>query len=65
MRSSPVHESLERFSEVEPKMAELVELRYFAGLTSAEAANTQGISKATADRNWAYARAWLRRDIGE
>ncbi len=60
-----VHESLERFAAVEPKMAQLVELRYFAGLTSAEAAAVQGISKATADRNWAYARAWLRRDIGE
>ena len=60
-----VHESLERFADVEPKMAQLVELRYFAGLTSAEAAKIQGISKATADRNWAYARAWLRRDIGE
>lgn len=60
-----VHESLERFAEVEPDMARLVELRYFGGLTSAEAAKMLDVSKATADRHWAYARVWLRRDIGE
>ena len=44
--------------------ARLVELRYFAGLTSEEAAQVLGVSAATAERHWAFARAWLRREIG-
>lgn len=59
-----VHESLDRLAQVSPEKARLVELRYFAGLSSAECANILGISKATADRYWAFARAWLQRDIG-
>jgi RNA polymerase sigma factor (TIGR02999 family) len=43
--------------------AELVQLRYFAGLTSEQAAQVLGISPATADRWWTYARAWLRHEI--
>ena len=58
-----VHDALERLEQDNPELAKLVELRYFAGLTSKEAAVAMGVSKATADRNWAYARAWLRRDI--
>ncbi|MEM8680061.1 MAG: ECF-type sigma factor [Planctomycetota bacterium] len=58
-----VHESLERLAQVDAESAQIVELRYFGGLTAAEAAQVLGISKATADRNWAYARAWLKRDI--
>lgn len=41
----------------------LIELRYFAGMTNAEAAKQLGISTATAERYWAFARAWLRREI--
>ena len=41
----------------------LVELRYFAGLTGEQAAEVLGISPTTADRHWAYARAWLRADV--
>jgi len=44
---------------VAPQKAELVKLRFFAGLTTAEAAETLGISVATAERYWAYARTWL------
>ncbi len=58
-----VHESLNRLAEISPEKAKLVELRYFAGLSSAESAEVLGISKATADRHWAFARAWLQRDI--
>ncbi len=58
-----VHDSLGRLEDENPEMARLVELRYFAGLTSKDAAIALGVSKATADRNWAYARAWLHRDI--
>ena len=43
--------------------AELVKLRYFAGLTVEEAAAVLGISAGTADRHWAYARAWLHREL--
>lgn len=52
-------EALERFSSLEPVKAELVKLRYFAGLTEEDAAAALGISRATASRYWSYARAWL------
>ncbi|MHC5023450.1 MAG: sigma-70 family RNA polymerase sigma factor [Planctomycetota bacterium] len=56
-------ESLGRLAEEDPVKAELVKLRFFAGLTLDEAAKILGISPATADRHWAYARAWLYDDI--
>jgi RNA polymerase sigma factor (TIGR02999 family) len=52
-------EALNRFSELEPAKAQLVKLRYFAGLTLDQAALCMGISSATAKRYWAIARAWL------
>jgi RNA polymerase sigma factor (TIGR02999 family) len=52
-------EALTRFAEVEPRKAELVKLRYFAGLTIEEAAEALGVSPATAKRHWAYSKAWL------
>ena len=54
-----VDETLQRFSEEEPDKAQLVTLRFFAGLSLEEAADTLGISRATASRHWTYARAWL------
>jgi RNA polymerase sigma factor (TIGR02999 family) len=54
-----LHEALERFARHDPLKAKLVELRYFGGLTLAEAAKSLGISTATADRAWRYSRAWL------
>lgn len=54
-----LNEALERFAVVDKPKAELVKLRYFAGLTIEEAANTLGISLATAKRWWTFARAWL------
>jgi RNA polymerase sigma factor (TIGR02999 family) len=56
-------EALERLAIVEPVKARLVELRYFAGLTSDQAAEILGISPTTADRHWAYARAWLQAEV--
>jgi RNA polymerase sigma factor (TIGR02999 family) len=47
----------------DPQKAELVKLRYFAGLTMEQAAEAMGISPATANRWWAFARAWLHRHI--
>jgi RNA polymerase sigma factor (TIGR02999 family) len=56
-------EALARFEERNPEHARLVKLRFFAGLTIQEAAQALGISTATADRNWAFARAWLQREM--
>lgn len=58
-----VHESLDRLAAADPRRAELVKLRYFAGLTLEEAAEALGVSVPTAKRDWAYARAWLYQDI--
>jgi len=60
-----IHEVLDRFYEVDPESAELVKLRFFVGLTQQEAADILEISKRTADKRWAYARAWLYRAILE
>jgi len=55
--------ALDRFAATEPLKAELLKLRSFGGLNLDEAAATLGISPSTADRWWAYARAWLRVEI--
>ena len=52
-------EALTRFALLEPAKAELVRLRYFAGCSIDEAADLLGISRSSAKRYWAYARAWL------
>ncbi len=52
-------EALTRLAEEDPVKARLVELRFFAGLSVEDAAGCLGIARATADRYWAYARAWL------
>jgi RNA polymerase sigma factor (TIGR02999 family) len=54
-------EALAALAAEDPRKAELVKLRYFGGLTNDETAQTLGISAATVDRHWAYARAWLYR----
>jgi RNA polymerase sigma factor (TIGR02999 family) len=54
-----LNEALDRLAEEDPRQAELVKLRYFTGLSVEEAAAVLGISRATADRYWAYAKAWL------
>lgn len=56
-------EALTKFTQIDPQKAELVKLRYFAGLTGREAAEALAISEVTADRYWAYARAWLQREL--
>jgi RNA polymerase sigma factor (sigma-70 family) len=56
-------EALDRLKAVDAQAVELVHLRYFAGLSIAEAAELLGISPRTADRIWAFARAWLHREI--
>lgn len=56
-----VHEALAGLAVKSPRKAELVKLRYFLGCTIAEAAHILGIAPATAEEDWTYARAWLRR----
>jgi RNA polymerase sigma factor (TIGR02999 family) len=56
-------ESLSRLAAVDPVAEQLVKLRYFAGLSASEAAGHLGIAERSAGRLWAFARAWLRRDI--
>jgi RNA polymerase sigma factor (sigma-70 family) len=58
-------EALEQLSAESPAKANLVRLRYFAGLSHQEAASALGISRATADRYWAYAKAFLRCEMGD
>jgi RNA polymerase sigma factor (TIGR02999 family) len=57
-------EALTKFAAEDPVKAHLVTLRYFAGLSVEEAADALGISRATADRYWAYARTWLYCELG-
>ena len=59
-----VHEALDALAAHDTRKAELVKLRYFAGLSIDEAAGVLGISAPTAKRDWTYARAWLFREIG-
>jgi RNA polymerase sigma factor (TIGR02999 family) len=56
-------EALTKLAEQHPEKAQLVQLRYFAGLTIDQSAKVLGISPATADRQWAYARVWLMREL--
>jgi RNA polymerase sigma factor (TIGR02999 family) len=58
-----LNEALDRLAALDPPAAELVKLRYFAGLTGKQAAEALGVSPRRADLLWAFARAWLRREI--
>ena len=55
--------ALDRLSSLDPRQSELVELRFFGGLTVDEAAAVLGVAPATVDRDWALARAWLFREL--
>ncbi len=58
-----VNDALERLAATKPDHAQLVELRYFGGLTGDEAATALGVSSATAERLWRFARAWLQVEL--
>ena len=58
-----LNDALERLSGLDPRKGSLVELRYFAGLSIEDAAESLGVSPATAKREWRLARAWLRREL--
>jgi len=57
-----IHDALERLATKSPRKAELVKLRCFLGCSLAESAEILGISRATAEEDWTYAKAWLRRE---
>lgn len=59
-RLESLSDAIDRLAQKSPDKAELVKLRYFVGMTIREAADILGISTATADRNWKYAKAWLK-----
>ncbi len=56
-------DALEQLKEISPEKGTLVELRFFGGMTNAETAKQLGISNATAERYWVFAKAWLRRTM--
>lgn len=58
-------EALDRLAESDPTAAQIVKLRYFAGMSMAETAKLIGLSERTAERNWTYAKTWLHRALFE
>ena len=58
-----ISEALDKLEAKDPRAAELVKLRFFAGLTRHQAAEALGVSVATADNDWAYAKGWLKAEI--
>jgi RNA polymerase sigma factor (TIGR02999 family) len=56
-------DALGRFAKLDPRAAKVVELRFFGGMTVDEAAEVLGVSKRTVNDDWAFARAWLRREL--
>jgi RNA polymerase sigma factor (TIGR02999 family) len=60
-----LNEALEQLEQTDPRAAAVVKLRFFAGLTTQEAANALGVSLATAENDWAYAKCYLRLQLTE
>jgi RNA polymerase sigma factor (TIGR02999 family) len=58
-------EALQTLAAIKPQHSRIVELRYFGGLTIAETAEVLGVSHATVERDWQFARAWLRRELSQ
>jgi RNA polymerase sigma factor (TIGR02999 family) len=58
-----LHEALDRLEAASPRRARLVKLRYFAGLTLPEVAELLGVAQSTAEADWTYAKAWLKREM--
>ncbi|HET9447670.1 MAG TPA: sigma-70 family RNA polymerase sigma factor [Steroidobacteraceae bacterium] len=62
---SAIDQALQRLEQIDARQAQIVEMRYFGGLTVEQAAEAIGISEATVKREWTLARAWLRRELGK
>jgi RNA polymerase sigma factor (TIGR02999 family) len=59
-----VHDALETLAQLNPRLVEIVECRFFAGYSETQAAEALGISERTVQRDWAVARAWLKKELG-
>jgi RNA polymerase sigma-70 factor, ECF subfamily len=62
---SAIDQALQRLEQIDARQAQIVEMRYFGGLTVEQTAAAIGISEATVKREWTLARAWLRRELGK
>jgi RNA polymerase sigma factor (TIGR02999 family) len=62
---SAIDQALQRLEQIDARQAQIVEMRYFGGLTVEQTAEAVGISEATVKREWTLARAWLRRELGK
>lgn len=60
-----LHDAIERLAEIDPRKSQIVELKFFGGLTMDEIAHTVGVSRATVERDWTFARAWLYRAVSD
>jgi RNA polymerase sigma factor (TIGR02999 family) len=60
-----LHEALRELEELDPLKGRIVDLRYFAGMSAAEAANVLGLSERTVHRHWRFIKAWLKDRLGE
>ena len=58
-----VHDALSALADLNPRLAEVVECKFFAGFSEAETAEALGVSERTVQREWALARAWLRKEL--
>jgi RNA polymerase sigma factor (TIGR02999 family) len=58
-----VHEALNKLADLDPIAAKLIELRFFGGLSNVDAAKVLGLAERSAQRTWAYARAWLHQEL--
>jgi DNA-directed RNA polymerase specialized sigma24 family protein len=65
MRRVLIDHALEKLSRHDPETAEIVLLRFFGGLTETEIATVKGLGLRTVEKRWAYARAWLRRELSD
>ena len=61
----PLEDALTKLTKLDPRQAQMIELRFFGGLDIAEVAKVTGISKRSAEREWTMVRAWLRRELGK
>jgi RNA polymerase sigma factor (sigma-70 family) len=63
MSVSAVEEALQSLEEIDPRQGQIVEMRFFGGLTIEEIAKALEVSSATVKRDWTFTKAWLRREL--